>query len=209
MRHIIALALCAGLASCASWRPVAVTPQMVDATKIGVMSGMKDPSSAQFGDRFAAATTGNVTQVCGTVNGKNSFGAFVGSRTFSVQLNPQTGDADPERWLRRQRSLFDDRGKGLFDRAASQDTGGAGGKTSRKLARGFAFSTTNGDGYVSGRLFDRARELRRNGETRRQGRQNHFGRRGHAKRPSWMDDIFKPSARGSIRSAARGYIQRR
>jgi hypothetical protein len=68
---------------------------MAAGTKAAVMSALKDPSSAQFGDRFAAAEaeSGNIA-ICGTVNGKNGFGAYSGISTFAVKYKPATGGYD-------------------------------------------------------------------------------------------------------------------
>lgn len=60
------------------------------AAKKLVAQGLRDPSSAQFRD------VGKSDQaVCGEVNGKNAFGAYVGFRHFiveadSVDLEPET-----------------------------------------------------------------------------------------------------------------------
>jgi len=54
-----------------------------------VAESLKDPSSAQFGPHFDRKTQqlGVVfDRVCGTVNAKNSFGAYTGQQTFSYLL---------------------------------------------------------------------------------------------------------------------------
>lgn len=45
----------------------------------GLKSVLKDPSSAEFRNEFVHQTSGHL---CGEVNAKNSFGAYVGFRRF-------------------------------------------------------------------------------------------------------------------------------
>ena len=53
------------------------------AVKSGVTAALKDPTSAIFGEMKAAkATTDGVVTVCGYVNGKNSFGGYVGNQPY-------------------------------------------------------------------------------------------------------------------------------
>lgn len=47
---------------------------------------LKDPSSAQFRD-LRIAGTGDKARVCGEINGKNSYGGYVGFMKFSVAGN--------------------------------------------------------------------------------------------------------------------------
>jgi hypothetical protein len=57
-----------------------------------VAESLKDPDSAKFGPYFSrkvapGAGFGKPTDfVCGTVNGKNSFGAYAGAKTFAYRL---------------------------------------------------------------------------------------------------------------------------
>lgn len=44
----------------------------------GVMEKLKDPSTASFGDIYAAIDGKHVISVCGFVNGRNSLGAYTG-----------------------------------------------------------------------------------------------------------------------------------
>lgn len=43
---------------------------------------MKDPDSARFGSMVAGETSEGVIQVCGYVNGKNSYGGYTGEQPF-------------------------------------------------------------------------------------------------------------------------------
>jgi hypothetical protein len=63
--------------------PITLTPKQQQAVRAGVAKGMKDPESARFGDKMAGAkkADGTIT-VCGYVNGKNSFGGYVGMSPF-------------------------------------------------------------------------------------------------------------------------------
>ncbi len=63
--------------------PVTLTSKQQQAVRAGVAKGMKDPESARFGDKMAGAkrADGTIT-VCGYVNGKNSYGGYVGMSPF-------------------------------------------------------------------------------------------------------------------------------
>ena len=66
---------------------VTLTLQQQQAVRVGVANGMKDPESARFGDRMVAAKQPNgLITVCGYVNGKNSFGGYVGMSPFVGML---------------------------------------------------------------------------------------------------------------------------
>ena len=45
-----------------------------------ILSMLKDPDSAKFGDVFV----GRNGTMCGTVNSKNSFGGYTGAQVFTV-----------------------------------------------------------------------------------------------------------------------------
>jgi hypothetical protein len=54
-----------------------------------VSESLKDPYSAHFGDQLVRKTHQlgmEFDRVCGTVNGKNSFGAYTGMQIFSYNL---------------------------------------------------------------------------------------------------------------------------
>ena len=63
--------------------PITLTSTQQKAVRAGVAKGMKDPESARFGDKMAGAkkADGTIT-VCGYVNGKNSYGGYVGMSPF-------------------------------------------------------------------------------------------------------------------------------
>lgn len=71
MRLVAVTVLCVGLAGCGG--PVS------DAKKL-VAHDLKDPSSAQFREIKTVADT-----VCGEVNAKNAYGAYVGFKHFFVR----------------------------------------------------------------------------------------------------------------------------
>jgi hypothetical protein len=60
--------------------------------KAALLRSAKDPASMQIGSMYRRRTgwaLGNMEVVCGTVNGKNSFGGFTGPKTFAYR--PQNG----------------------------------------------------------------------------------------------------------------------
>lgn len=61
---------------------------MVYAAKAIITQGMRDPSSATFGNVFYADKAGET--VCGYVNGKNGFGGYTGMKEFVVIVEPGT-----------------------------------------------------------------------------------------------------------------------
>lgn len=54
-----------------------------------VMAVMKDPESARFGRITAAKGKDGIVTVCGYVNGRNSFGGYVGEMPFIGVLTGQ------------------------------------------------------------------------------------------------------------------------
>lgn len=71
---------------------VTLTQKQQQAVRVGVTDGMKDPESARFGDRMAGAKQPNgLITVCGYVNGKNSFGGYVGMSPFIGMLPEPSG----------------------------------------------------------------------------------------------------------------------
>lgn len=76
----------------------------VKSLQLAVKSGMKDPESAKFGSYISFETTDDNGQkidvVCGYVNGKNSYGGYVGmtpyialgaDRKFVTAIGPTKG----------------------------------------------------------------------------------------------------------------------
>lgn len=68
-------------------RPVALTGADQSAVQSRVIDGLKDPSSAQLRNVKAfELSNGQGRAICGEVNGKNSFGGYVGFRPFYLRL---------------------------------------------------------------------------------------------------------------------------
>ena len=59
-----------------------------------VKENLKDPYSAKFRKMFITHGEGH-TFVCGEVNAKNSFGAYVGHRKFIVNMNDKEASTQP------------------------------------------------------------------------------------------------------------------
>ena len=79
------------LAGCATPSPASLfnSPQeAIESTRASVLMMLKDPYSAQFGNitAYRRAEMG-VYGVCGTVNSKNSFGAYTGYKMFYHEPN--------------------------------------------------------------------------------------------------------------------------
>ena len=72
--------------------PVNSRPSMADARDRGhvqsaVIDGMKDPAAAQLRNlRSYDLSNGQGRAICGEVNGKNSFGAYVGFTPFYLRI---------------------------------------------------------------------------------------------------------------------------
>lgn len=74
-----------------------------------VKHGLKDPYSAKFNSLFARRERAYIS-VCGEVNAKNSFGAYVGSRPFFGVVRHKQGKSKPYVMF-----SFIDKGDGDFD----------------------------------------------------------------------------------------------
>lgn len=76
------------LASCGDGR--------IDSAKALAADSMKDPAAAQF--RNVRRSTTDAEDVCGEVNGKNSYGAYTGFKRFVVAGGNafMEGDGDAE-----------------------------------------------------------------------------------------------------------------
>jgi hypothetical protein len=61
--------------------PVKLTDKQLIAVRKGVAQSLKDPESARFG-RIIAGQTSQGIVVCGYVNGKNSYGGYIGEKPF-------------------------------------------------------------------------------------------------------------------------------
>lgn len=94
IRIFSALTICATLAACAapvtSTQRLELTAAQVATIENTVRYRMKDPESAQFRNIRSSRVTrddGTVNQeICGQVNGRNSFGGYVGFQTFTGRL---------------------------------------------------------------------------------------------------------------------------
>lgn len=64
------------------YTPYKLTHAEKDVVMRGVRGGMKDPVSAIFGEMAAGKSPKGVITVCGYVNGRNSFGGYVGMQRF-------------------------------------------------------------------------------------------------------------------------------
>jgi len=72
--------------------PYTLNGNEIDAVKKGVTDSLKDPTSALFRSDFKAAKdVKGVVYVCGMVNGKNSFGGYVGDKPFIGVLATMEG----------------------------------------------------------------------------------------------------------------------
>lgn len=55
---------------------------LIAKAKIAVAANLKDPSSVQFRNIHVVPSTLNSRKVCGDINAKNSYGAYVGFEEF-------------------------------------------------------------------------------------------------------------------------------
>ena len=70
-------------------KPYQLTARELAVVKSSVRQAMKDPQSAMFGRIAASISSDKVVTVCGFVNGKNSFGGYVGKKPFLGVLTGQ------------------------------------------------------------------------------------------------------------------------
>ncbi|MEI7250286.1 hypothetical protein [Pectobacterium versatile] len=80
MRYLWATVIALTLIGCDS-----VEEKIKRNAKISVAERLKDPESAKFSDLYIIRGERDVA-VCGSVNGKNSFGAYTGSVRFVVSV---------------------------------------------------------------------------------------------------------------------------
>ncbi|RWC58883.1 hypothetical protein [Mesorhizobium sp.] len=69
-----------------SYRPHELSAADQETVKAGVSARMKDPTSPMFGNMASSIAENGMVQVCGTVNGRNSFGAYAGAQPFTGVL---------------------------------------------------------------------------------------------------------------------------
>ena len=67
-----------------------LSPQMISAAEQAIADTLKDPLAAQFRSVTGYAAPNGVA-VCGQVNGKNSYGGYVGFKRFYVLLHDNGG----------------------------------------------------------------------------------------------------------------------
>jgi hypothetical protein len=84
LRTLALLAI--GVAAAAQGQTPAVKG-FVDKAKSNLVQTFKDPQSAQFQGLFISQY-GDVRVLCGEVNGKNSYGGYVGFRRFAAAAAP-------------------------------------------------------------------------------------------------------------------------
>lgn len=73
-----------------TYRPYYLVSADTDVVKRFVARSLKDPYSAVFGEIVASMSDKGVVSVCGTVNGKNSYGAYIGQTPFVGVLATNT-----------------------------------------------------------------------------------------------------------------------
>jgi len=67
----------------------------VDSAKEMILSILKDPDSAKFGNVFL----GRQGTMCGTVNSKNGFGGYTGAQVFTIDTKyVRIGDGAVAKW---------------------------------------------------------------------------------------------------------------
>lgn len=73
------------LALCFFSLPISVLATDVDSAKSMIMDAMKDPGSTQFKSVRTIKNSLNDSYVCGEVNSKNSYGGYVGFKSFAYK----------------------------------------------------------------------------------------------------------------------------
>ena len=106
---LAAIAGCLALTACVNandtpvnTRPTPVTAQDRGVVQSAIIDGMKDPGAAQLRNLVAYDLSGDQGRaICGELNGKNSFGAYVGYQPFFLRVkggkvvSNYTGSRDP------------------------------------------------------------------------------------------------------------------
>lgn len=82
------------MATTAFTRRIEPTAGMREVAEAAVKETLKDPFSAKVAIEYAMMQSGGAS-VCGTVNAKNSYGAYVGDQAFLVTLTPHPFDTPP------------------------------------------------------------------------------------------------------------------
>lgn len=78
------------------WYRTEATEAQIAFAKETVAYELKDPSSAQFRNLYALSRGKGDDTACGEINGKNSYGAYVGFRKFYVYSDGKYYISDPD-----------------------------------------------------------------------------------------------------------------
>lgn len=74
-------------------KPIKLSTSQEQAVKAAVTYDLKDPASAQFRPMVAGVIEGGTSiTVCGEVNARNSFGGYVGFKSYFVQADSRRED---------------------------------------------------------------------------------------------------------------------
>ena len=85
MRAVVGFGLLLALAS-PTFAFAATDEDIIKAADRMVAASLKDPDAAKFTGEVVVRTEGKPLTVCGRVNGKNGYGAYVGAKWFFVQM---------------------------------------------------------------------------------------------------------------------------
>lgn len=88
----------------ASTHAIAQEQSEIAAAKEVAARDLKDPASAQFRD-LRAVGTGDKLRLCGEINGKNSYGGYVGFKKFAVAANTAMIEPAPDAFGVREATL--------------------------------------------------------------------------------------------------------
>lgn len=90
MRIAVACAVAVIASACQTMttRPVELSADQLERIKREVAQQLKDPDSARFGRIAAGKADSGLIKVCGTVNGRNAFGAYGLESAFEIYANP-------------------------------------------------------------------------------------------------------------------------
>jgi len=102
MRYLLGLFVISGIIGAATGGgPPARDPRQIayddaiDTAKQMILTTLKDPDSAKFGNVFF----GRKATICGTVNAKNSFGGYTGAQVFTIDAKyVRVGDGAVSNW---------------------------------------------------------------------------------------------------------------
>ncbi|MER9665557.1 hypothetical protein [Mesorhizobium sp. M0203] len=78
----LGLATAMASSSVAAFDRYEMSSSTIDAVQSAILTVLKDPDSAKFGEVGAAVASDGSVVVCGNVNAKNSFGGYIGQMPF-------------------------------------------------------------------------------------------------------------------------------